>query len=532
MKIGRFFFMFYRNFFKKSNYTVFQYYDMKTITITRAHVLVGIFATSFLLGCNSPSSTANEETKHSEEYSFGGIRPLAFEDNGSNGDFVRYPKTIEASKGSRVADKLWVTDLEDLFAAAEPAVETFTFSPNDEVFIQTENGTKLYVQPESFLDLSGKRVEDSVTLSVQVFDDFFEYAAQGLVTQTTDNNLLQTGGMFHIAATSNGEEVTLDPALPMQIAIPYLGEKVEGMHTYYGEEKKGLLMWNDAAKVFPQFKDASAPKFGKPTKRFHLAIQAYGKASGKAIESFVTKETNENWLDWLEKVNLSGTELENYLAVNQHVINMNIEFEENGSMVFFTNERELSNDVAKQIAEVLQSAPEILDESTRGAKLKDRFYLRFSGSYDKESQRHEKRAVRKYGKMKFAEVDTVSEELLNEYCLNVRSLGYLNCDQEPNLRQTGNTSIRVPEHIQHPRVWILIAGIASLAQGILEKGHFIIKNAPIGRSAKIIVIGEKNGEPVMTESLVVLERKQEVSTPFTRFTYNQLEQVFKPIQVN
>lgn len=491
-----------------------------------------VLITLILASCTTDNALSKKETSPSKEYSFGGIQPLSFENNSSNGDFVRYPKTKEVTNSRRAVDALWVTDLEELFANAEPNVETFTLSPNDEVFIQTENGTKLYVQPESFLDQSGNRIEDSVTLSVQVFDDFLEYAAKGLVTQTTSDKLLQTGGMFQITATSNGEEVKLDPALPIQLAIPFLGEKVDGMHTYYGEEKNGLIMWNDAAKVFPQFKDPMLPEFGKPTKRFHLTIQAYGKASGKAIESFVTKEENANWLDWLEQVNLSGTELENYLVVSQHVINMNIEFEDDGSMVFFTNERELPNHVAKQIAEVLQSAPEILDESTRGSKLNDRFCLRIMGTYDKENNRHGKRAVRKYGKMKFAEVDTVSDELLNEYCLNVRSLGYVNCDQEPKLRQIGNTSIRVPDHIQHPKVWLLIAGIASLAQGILEKGHFIIKNAPIGRSAKIIVIGEENGTPVLNESFVVLERKQEVASPFTRFTYNQLEQVFKPIQQN
>ncbi len=441
-------------------------------------------------------------------------------------DFVRFPSN-EVKPNTNQPETAFVTRLDELFAAYIPKDEVFTINPLDESFLTTENGTQLYFQSESFLSAAGKVVTDSVAISVKVFDDYMDYAAGNLVTQTTKDQFLQTGGMFHLAAEANGEEVFLDPNLPAQISIPLKGEYESAMHSYYGVEHEGMVKWVDTKDAFPMYSNSKKVEFGKPEKKFHLSIKADGKESGKVIESFISKETEENWLDWMEKQNLSGTELENYLSTSNHWLNLDLKFAEDGSMVYLFNEREVPQNVVSQLAKVLEKAPEILYESTEGAQFTDRFHLLVTGTYDKAENTHNKRSVKKYGSHKFEKVDTLSEDLLKNYVLEVRSMGYLNCDAFPDGVKPQKARIKVPGEIKNPRVWVLFTGIAGIVRGILKGNDIEFIEVPVGMSAKIVAIGERDGIPVMSETFSVFEKNQTISSEFTRFSYNQLEKVFK-----
>lgn len=440
-------------------------------------------------------------------------------------DFVRFPIDRPSTK-KEINNERFVTRLDELFSNYVPKDEVFTINPADESFLETENGTQLYFQPESFLTSNGKIVQDSVEITVKVFDDYVEFAAGNLVTETTKGEFLQSGGMFHLAANSNGEEVFLDPNLPAQISLPVKGNYFDGMHSYYGAEEDGVVKWTDAKNAFPMYNDKKDQAFGKPAKKFHLSIKAAGNESGKAIESFISEGTEENWLDWMERQNLSGTELENYLSTTNHWINLNLKFAEDGSMVYLFNEREIPQDVVTQLAKVLEKAPKIMNESTQGAQFTDRFQLKVTGSYDSQEKVHSKRAVKVYGSRKYEKVDTLSEDLIKNYVLSVRSLGYINCDMLLEGTKQQKASVRLPDEIMNPKVWIIFSGIIAVVRGVLKGNDVQFPDVPVGMSSRIIAIGEKDGIPVMSETHLVLEKQQAVSN-FTRFSYNQLEQVFK-----
>jgi len=332
--------------------------------------------------------------------------------------------------------------------------------------------------------------------------------------------------MFHLSATSNNEEVFLDPNTPAQIAIPINGQYQNDMHSYYGIEENGEVKWVDAKDAFPMYRDKKNQTFGKPEKKFHLRVVADGNESGKAVESFISQETEENWLDWMEKQNLSGTELENYLSVTNHWFNLNLKFAEDGSMVYLFNEREIPQDVVTQLAKVLENAPKIMYESTQGAQFTDQFHLKITESYDDKENLHSKRSVRKYGSHKYEKVDTVSEELLSNCVLSVRSMGYINCDMIPKGVKPQKVIVQIPDGIKNPKVWIIFPELLGIVRGILKGNNVQFIEVPVGMTSRIIAIGEKEGIPVMCQRSIVLEKQQSV-TSFTRFSYHQLEQVFK-----
>lgn len=118
--------------------------------------------------------------------------------------------------------------------------QTFRIGPSADTVLETEGGITFSILANTFTDSNGDVVKDSVDLDIKEALDAVSIMKAGLSTRSGDS-LLETGGMFYIAASSKGEALQLQH--PIYTEIP-TKEVVPGMQLYKGEIlANGVINW-------------------------------------------------------------------------------------------------------------------------------------------------------------------------------------------------------------------------------------------------------------------------------------------------
>lgn len=111
------------------------------------------------------------------------------------------------------------------------------FADKDTVLVGNE-GTQLSIKANSFTTPEGEFSQGLVQLKLQEFYQFNDMLLANLNT-TTKGKLLETGGMFYIEATTNGQPLSLKNNTTISVVVPNEKPK-SGMQVYYSNnEQKG-----------------------------------------------------------------------------------------------------------------------------------------------------------------------------------------------------------------------------------------------------------------------------------------------------
>ncbi len=109
--------------------------------------------------------------------------------------------------------------------------QEFVIDNNKDTLIACNEGTNIFIPAHSF-NASG-----TVTFRVREFYKYSDMVMNRLVTKSGDDQLI-TGGMFHLSAIKNGNEVTLNTANPIRVYLPNITAK-DSMSIFEGEDKIG-----------------------------------------------------------------------------------------------------------------------------------------------------------------------------------------------------------------------------------------------------------------------------------------------------
>lgn len=97
-----------------------------------------------------------------------------------------------------------------------------------------EKGFKVSFPELAFVDEEGNPVLGEVEIQMTEYTENSEFAEAGLTTQTTDGQLLETGGMINLEAKSGDKKVFLGKGKSVQIEVPDM-KNTDGFQTFYGE---------------------------------------------------------------------------------------------------------------------------------------------------------------------------------------------------------------------------------------------------------------------------------------------------------
>jgi hypothetical protein len=113
--------------------------------------------------------------------------------------------------------------------------------------LATKNGTRIIIEPNTFVFNDGQDTEEPIQIEVKDVFDKSEMILNGLGT-VSDRRLLESFGMVYLRATSDGRELKIRDKGSITISIPNPREGYYG-ELFYGAEVDRSLNWEYAGEI-------------------------------------------------------------------------------------------------------------------------------------------------------------------------------------------------------------------------------------------------------------------------------------------
>jgi hypothetical protein len=132
----------------------------------------------------------------------------------------------------------------DPFKRSITPSQFFKINAKKDTVVSGTNGTVLVFQKGSFLDANENVVTENIDIELSEALSLDQMLLSNLTT-TSGNQLLETDGMIYFNATSNGEQLVVNPEKPVYIEIPSKDRK-PNMSVYKGiRDENGNMNWID-----------------------------------------------------------------------------------------------------------------------------------------------------------------------------------------------------------------------------------------------------------------------------------------------
>ncbi len=152
-------------------------------------------------------------------------------------------KTKKTQKAALANSYLQVqTSLENDFKTIEQNFQDFVINTNFDTTIVCKEGTVIKIKQSSFLIVSNlTEVKGTITFQVKEFYKTSDIISARLTTHSNEN-ILETGGMLFIQATSDGQLCKLKDNSPIEISFPFT-EKKDSMLLFSGSWTDQNINW-------------------------------------------------------------------------------------------------------------------------------------------------------------------------------------------------------------------------------------------------------------------------------------------------
>jgi hypothetical protein len=134
------------------------------------------------------------------------------------------------------------TSLENDFKTIEQSFQDFVIDTNFDTTLLCKEGTVFKIKHSSFLNASNlTEVKGTITFQVKEFYKISDILSARLTTHSNDN-ILETGGMLFIQATSDGQLCKLKDNSAIEISFPFT-EKKNSMLLFSGSWTNQKINW-------------------------------------------------------------------------------------------------------------------------------------------------------------------------------------------------------------------------------------------------------------------------------------------------
>ena len=128
----------------------------------------------------------------------------------------------------------YFSDVSDVFKClSQGADQHFQIDPAISNEIKCRDNTLITIPAGSLLLPNGEKPQGMITLTVREAINTADILTQDL-NSVSDGRMLETRGMVYIAASSQGQELSVDPASPISVSIPSRDANAKDMQLFYG----------------------------------------------------------------------------------------------------------------------------------------------------------------------------------------------------------------------------------------------------------------------------------------------------------
>ncbi|WP_367388475.1 hypothetical protein [Lewinella sp. LCG006] len=369
-----------------------------------------------------------------------------------------------------------------------------------------DQGTRIFIGRETFQFQDGKIVTDSIKIELK---EFYKKSDIILAELSTESNgiILETGGMLHIRAMANGEELEIRPDKRIVVHFPKEGADYRQMNLFYADESSTDTVvnnWNvDTVNLvkrtlklgsfgwwYPGPDDSTSYSF---TPRnyvdtgyywnpldFYVCSYDFSEETIKEVETTLNSNTFPDFDSW----NDFGVECRMYISREGYI----------ETPIVVTG---LSSRAKKEILQFLRDLPQLEPGKDKDGDIIERRGLIFIEGGNiiplyKTDEEYLKSFDEKYSKYEANPIKSMDDAELNYYIFSVSELGWINCDRFLDFEEKVDliTDFPVSTELQLKLVFSDINGVL---KPDIVKGKYVFFGVPKGQNATLIGIKSKEG---------------------------------------
>ena len=379
--------------------------------------------------------------------------------------------------------------LKELFAELAKTAEEFTIDNRRDTVLLGAEGSSLVIPANS---LGGNA---AVKISLREFYKTADIVANKLST-TSNGQQLVTGGMVHISATVDDKPVNVMPGKTIRIFMPDTSEQMNNMELFMGEEKKeSSINWINQGQNFVR------PVAVTQVRVLYIPDEPFKEITDErgTIAFFAMSRDCK-----LSKAQLRSVLKEKYghyykIRIRRTWRSNIFHREKVGKIARFDEGINIGDSAWIPLAEAREydlpwTESRIYQE---GSYVNRSFFM-------PRLQRIKTDTIPGVATITYA--DTVSaffednmKKLENRFSVDIRSLGWINCDRfYKNSMEKVTYAVNLNDSAVNFFTMLVFDNIRSMMTGYLSGNKVMFSNVPLGESVKIISIGiNKTGETVI-----------------------------------
>ena len=368
-----------------------------------------------------------------------------------------------------------------------------------------EQGTRIFIEKGTFQFSDGTAVTDSIKIELEEYYSMADIALADLSTQSGDQ-ILETGGMLNIKATSGGREIEIKPDKRIVVHFPKNAYENKNMDLFYLDVDSGgsAMNWTvdtvnlvkktltlasygwwepgpgDSTTYNFMVKDyVDTGYFWNPID-FYVSSYEFTDATKKEIETTLNTNSYEGFEWW----NSNGVECEMKISKDGYIEDPRIT-------------TPISKAAKQEIIAFLKNLPQLQPGRNKDGEIIERRGLMFitGGNivplYETEEE-YVKSFNSKYAAFENSPIRSLDDAELNYYIFSVSELGWINCDRFLEIEDKIDYYVKAPVE-KGTTIKLIFNEIDAILAGTPTSDGFVFRNVPRGESVTIFAMQNNDG---------------------------------------
>lgn len=416
----------------------------------------------------------------------------------------------------------------------------FAIAANADTTIFGVQGTRIFIEKETFQFADGKPVTDSIKIGLREFYDKADMLLADLSTES-DGKLLETSGMLNIAATSKGQAVEIKADKRIVVHFPKTNQwsnvNDEPMKLFYADGvaadaavpnwvvdttslvKKTLKIaswgwWHPGPgdSTTYNFTPKNLDKNGYYVNPLDLYLNAYDfkPETRKEIESNLNHNNYPNFESW----NDFGIECEMEITKEGYIKNPEVN-------------SKVSSATRKDIITFLKNIPQLEPGKNKNGEVIARRGLLFIQGGQivplyKTREEYLKSFDKKYASLEKNPIKSMASAELEYYIFSVAKLGWINCDRFWNANDPINFVVDAPLS-GDTKIKLVFNDINGVLMADIVDGKYVFSKVPAGSEATILAINTADGNLQAAIQQVTISEQPFQDLAFEEMTLEELK---------
>ncbi|OYT14199.1 MAG: hypothetical protein B6I19_01210 [Bacteroidetes bacterium 4572_114] len=433
----------------------------------------------------------------------------------------------------------------EMYQHFEKSPQLFTIPIDRDTIIECSEGTTIRIPANSFIiESNGVPADRSVEISVKEYYDLSDMILANLSTMSGDE-ILETGGMIHISANSNGENCILKKGREIEIGFPNISEK-EDMQLFSGDWKNNNIDWTPMLPSDDTITSIPTRQVQPELEVFTVVEQMPSfPGGGEALDKYMVQNMQYPF-SALDK-QIQGTVYvtfivdESGLITNPRVVRGvdaaldKAAFDAINNMPAWNPGKLGNNPVPVQftmpvtfILDGINPTEKVIFEAKEYEEKIESINVIYSnddlGTYGKEYQEEFERQVEEKG------IQSTGVSQINRYLFSTSQLGWINCDiflrdRRPKIDYFVQT-IKTEETF----VKVIFHSVRVILYGIPRDDNYFFRDVPKGEKVTIIAFRNENEKLLLAVKESIITKNGETDLDFQPVTLAKLKREMRKIK--